>query len=404
MNFLDLIWAIPLFPAAGFVINGLFGKRLGKPAVATIAAGAVLISFIVAAGAVCQLAQLPADARSHEVVLYHWIDAGPAHTKSGDVERFAVDWGFLLDPLSSVMVLVVTGIGFLIHVYSAGYMYEEDGFYRFFAYLNLFMFSMLTLVLGNNYVMMFVGWEGVGLCSYLLIGYYFLKRSEGVAVKKAFVVYWFGGWGFCVGFEGVGLCSNLLIGYYFLKRSAGDAAKKAFVVNRVGDWGFSIGIFMVFMTVGTLQFTEVSERIHEGAAAGHFHAGDIWFTMMALALFVGATGKSAQIPLYVWLPDAMEGPTPVSALIHAATMVTAGVYMVTRSNFIFQLAPAAMAVVAVIGALTALMAATIGIVQNDIKRVLAYSTVSQLGYMFLALGVGAFAAGVFHLMTHAFFK
>jgi NADH-quinone oxidoreductase subunit L len=202
----------------------------------------------------------------------------------------------------------------------------------------------------------------------------------------------------------VGLCSYLLIGYYFLKRSAGDAAKKAFIVNRVGDWGFSIGIFMVFMTVGSLQFTEVAERVREGAAAGVFHAGDIWFVMMALALFVGATGKSAQIPLYVWLPDAMEGPTPVSALIHAATMVTAGVYMVSRSNFIFQLAPQAMAVVAVIGALTALMAATIGIVQNDIKRVLAYSTVSQLGYMFLALGVGAFSAGVFHLMTHAFFK
>jgi len=260
------------------------------------------------------------------------------------------------------MVLVVTGIGFLIHVYSAGYMYEEDGFYRFFAYLNLFMFSMLTLILGNNYVMMFVGWEGVGLCSYLLIGYYFLKRS------------------------------------------AGDAAKKAFVVNRVGDWGFSIGIFMVFMTVGSLQFTEVAERVRQGAAAGYFHAGDIWFVMMALALFIGATEKSAQIPLFVWLPDAMEGPTPVSALIHAATMVTAGVYMVARSNFIFQLAPQAMAVVAVVGALTALMAATIGIVQNDIKRVLAYSTVSQLGYMFLALGVGAFSAGVFHLMTHAFFK
>src|SRR5689334_6330130 len=362
MNFLDLIWLIPLFPAAGFLINGLFGKRMPKAAVGVIAAGAVLIAFIFAAGAVYQLSQLPSEMRSHEVVVYQWINGGPAHTKSGDVERFAVDWGFLLDQLSSVMVLVVTGIGFLIHVYSAGYMYEEDGFYRFFAYLNLFMFSMLTLVLGNNYVMMFVGWEGVGLCSYLLIGYYFLKRS------------------------------------------AGDAAKKAFVVNRVGDWGFSIGIFMVFMTAGSLQFTEVAERIRQGAAAGYFHAGEAWFVGMALALFVGATGKSAQIPLYVWLPDAMEGPTPVSALIHAATMVTAGVYMVARSNFIFQLAPQAMAVVAVIGALTALMAATIGIVQNDIKRVLAYSTVSQLGYMFLALGVGAYAAGVFHLMTHAFFK
>ncbi len=362
MNFLDLIWMIPLFPAAGFLINGLFGKKLPKPVVASIAAGAVLIAFIFAAGAVFQLSQLPAAERSHNVVLYHWFDGGDAQTKAGPVERFTVDWGFLLDPLSSVMVLVVTGIGFLIHVYSTGYMHEEDGFYRFFAYLNLFMFSMLTLILGSNYLMMFIGWEGVGLCSYLLIGYYFHKRS------------------------------------------AGDAAKKAFIVNRVGDWGFSIGIFMIFMTAGSLQFTTVAERIREGAAAGNFHVGETWFVVMALALFVGATGKSAQIPLFVWLPDAMEGPTPVSALIHAATMVTAGVYMVARSNFIFRLAPQAMAVVAVIGALTALMAATIGIVQNDIKRVLAYSTVSQLGYMFLALGVGAFSAGVFHLMTHAVFK
>src|SRR5215471_7946308 len=362
MNFLDLIWAIPLFPAAGFAINGIFGKRLPKYGVATIAAGAVLISFIFAAGAVYQLGQLPVDQRSHNVVLYHWIDGGPAHSKSGDIERFAVDWGFLLDPLSSVMVLVVTGIGFLIHIYSIGYMFEEDGFYRFFAYLNLFMFSMLTLILANNYVLMFVGWEGVGLCSYLLIGYYFLKKS------------------------------------------AGDAAKKAFVVNRVGDWGLSIGIFLIFYHFGSLEFTKVGEIVREGAASGLFHVGDTMFVAIALALFVGATGKSAQIPLFVWLPDAMEGPTPVSALIHAATMVTAGVYMVARSNWIFQLAPQALGVVAVIGALTALFAASIAIVQNDIKRVLAYSTVSQLGYMFLALGVEAFSAGVFHLMTHAFFK
>ena len=260
------------------------------------------------------------------------------------------------------MVLVVTGIGFLIHVYSTGYMHEEDGFYRFFAYLNLFMFSMLTLILGNNYLMMFVGWEGVGLCSYLLIGYYFHKKS------------------------------------------AGDAAKKAFVVNRIGDWGFSIGIMLIFATFGTLEFGKVGEAVREGVMAGSFHVSDPMFIGIALALFIGATGKSAQLPLYVWLPDAMEGPTPVSALIHAATMVTAGVYMVARSNFIFQMAPEAMMVVAVIGALTAFFAACIGLVQNDIKRVLAYSTVSQLGYMFLALGVGAFAAGIFHLMTHAFFK
>src|SRR5678815_80971 len=244
MNFLDLIWLIPLFPAAGFVINGLFGKKMPKAAVGTIAAGAVLISFIVAAGAVYQLSQLPDHERTHIVKVYEWINAGPAVTKGGEATRFVVDWGFQLDPLSSVMVLVVTGIGFLIHVYSNGYMWEEDGFYRFFAYLNLFMFSMLTLILGNNYVMMFIGWEGVGLCSYLLIGYYFLKKS------------------------------------------AGDAAKKAFVVNRVGDWGLATGVLLIFMTVGTLQFTDVAERIREGAAAGHFHAGDLWFTMMALALFI----------------------------------------------------------------------------------------------------------------------
>jgi NADH-quinone oxidoreductase subunit L len=362
MNFLDLIWLIPLFPAAGSVINGIFGKRMSKTMVGIIACGVVLISFGLSVGAVVELAQLPAQERSHTLKLYEWINAGPAQLTNGQVGRFVVDWGFLLDPLSAVMILVVSGVGFLIHVYSTGYMHEEDGFYRFFCYLNLFMFSMLTLVLANNYLMMFIGWEGVGLCSYLLIGYYFLKRS------------------------------------------AGDAAKKAFVVNRVGDWGLSIGIMMIFTTFGTLEFTKVGEAIHAGAAAGRFHVGDTLFIAMAITLFIGATGKSAQIPLYVWLPDAMEGPTPVSALIHAATMVTAGVYMVARSNFIYQMAPQAMALVAVIGALTAFMAATIGIVQNDIKRVLAYSTVSQLGYMFLALGVGAFAAGIFHLMTHAFFK
>ena len=362
MNFLDLIWLIPLFPVVGFLVNGLVGKRLPKSVVGIIGAGAVLLSFVFSAAAVLQLAQLPAEERSHTVKLYQWFDAGAAHTLGGEVARFQVDFGFLLDPLSSVMILVVTGIGFLIHVYSTGYMHEEDGFYRFFAYLNLFMFSMLTLVLGNNYLMMFVGWEGVGLCSYLLIGYYFHKKS------------------------------------------AGDAAKKAFVVNRVGDWGFSIGIMLIFVAFGTIEFNAVGEAVREGLAAGSFHVSDPLFIGIALALFVGATGKSAQLPLYVWLPDAMEGPTPVSALIHAATMVTAGVYMVARSNFIFQMAPEAMAVVAVVGALTALFAASIGLVQNDIKRVLAYSTVSQLGYMFLALGVGAFAAGVFHLMTHAFFK
>jgi NADH-quinone oxidoreductase subunit L len=362
MNFLDLIWLIPLFPAIGFVINGLFGKRLPKTAIGVIAAGAVLLSFIFSAGAVLQLIQLEPEHRSHTVKLYEWINAGAVRTAEGPLARFTVDWAYLLDPLSSVMILVVTGIGFLIHVYSTGYMHEEDGFYRFFAYLNLFMFSMLTLVLGNNYLMMFIGWEGVGLCSYLLIGYYFHKKS------------------------------------------AGDAAKKAFVVNRVGDWGLSIGIMLIFLWFGSLEFKTVGERVREGVMSGAFHVSDPIFIVIAIALFIGATGKSAQIPLYVWLPDAMEGPTPVSALIHAATMVTAGVYMVARSNFIYQMAPQAMVVVAVIGGLTAFFAASIGLVQNDIKRVLAYSTVSQLGYMFLALGVGAFAAGVFHLMTHAFFK
>jgi NADH-quinone oxidoreductase subunit L len=363
MTFLNLIWLIPLFPALGFVINGLFGKRMPKSLVGVIACAAVLASFLVSVGAVVELHGLPEHDRSHTVNVYEWFNAGPLALTGGEkTADFSVSWGFLLDPLSAVMVLVVTGIGFLIHVYSTAYMAEEDGFYRFFAYLNLFMFSMLTLILGSNYLMMFIGWEGVGLCSYLLIGYYFLKKS------------------------------------------AGDAAKKAFVVNRIGDWGLSIGIMLIFVNFGSVEFTKVGEAVKESLMAGHHHIGDAVFVAIALALFVGATGKSAQIPLFVWLPDAMEGPTPVSALIHAATMVTAGVYMVARSNWIFQAAPQAMAVVAVVGALTAFFAATIGIVQNDIKRVLAYSTVSQLGYMFLALGVGAFAAGIFHVMTHAFFK
>jgi NADH-quinone oxidoreductase subunit L len=362
MNFLDQIWLIPLFPALGFVINGLLGKRMSKAAINAVACGSVLLSFVTALGAVLQLIGLEEAARSHTVTVFQWINAGAAHTSAGELTHFEVSWGFLLDPLSSVMVLVVSGIGFLIHVYSTGYMAHEDGYYRFFAYLNLFMFSMLTLILGSNYLMLFVGWEGVGLCSYLLIGFFITKRS------------------------------------------AGDAAKKAFVVNRVGDWGFSIGIMLIFFTFGTFEFTGVNEAIHAGVASGLYHVGDMIFVGIAIALFVGATGKSAQLPLYVWLPDAMEGPTPVSALIHAATMVTAGVYMVARSNFIYQLAPSAMLLVAVVGALTAFMAASIALVQNDIKRVLAYSTVSQLGYMVLALGVGAFAAGIFHLMTHAFFK
>ncbi len=362
MDFLESIYLIPLFPAAGFVINGLFGKRFPKVVVNLVACGSVLVSFIFALAAVVQLIGLDEHSRSHTVTVFEWINAGFAHTSAGELVRFRIDWGFLLDPLSAIMVLVVTGIGFLIHVYSTGYMAHEDGYYRFFAYLNLFMFSMLTLILGNSYLMLFVGWEGVGLCSYLLIGFFITKRS------------------------------------------AGDAAKKAFVVNRIGDWGFSVGIMLIFFTFGTLEFAGVSEAVHAGVEAGRYQVGDTLFIGIAIALFIGATAKSAQIPLYVWLPDAMEGPTPVSALIHAATMVTAGVYMIARSNFIFQMAPQAMLVVAVVGALTAFMAASIALVQNDIKRVLAYSTVSQLGYMVLALGVGAYAAGIFHLMTHAFFK
>src|SRR5213596_2445260 len=368
MFFLDHIWLIPLLPAFGATMMCFFGRKLQKQAVDAVCVGVVVLAFLLACGAVWQYTGYAHDnpGKPYEKILYTWLGTDTGHLnfvkKDGSPAPFHADAGFLLDPLSAIWLLFVTGVGMLIHIYSTGYMAHEGGYYRFFGYLNLFMFSMLTLVLGNNYVMMFVGWEGVGLCSYLLIGYYFHKKS------------------------------------------AGDAAKKAFVVNRVGDWGFSIGIMMIFVTFGTIDFIQVGEKVREGVMAGTLHVGDPPFIGIALALFVGAAGKSAQIPLYVWLPDAMEGPTPVSALIHAATMVTAGVYMIARSNFIYQMAPEAMTVVAVIGAITAFFAASIGLVQNDIKRVLAYSTVSQLGYMFLALGVGAFAAGIFHLMTHAFFK
>ena len=324
--------------------------------IAIIACGTVLLSFLLSVYAVWQAHHAP----GHTLVekLWTWIPGGAAETATGTAP-FVVDWAYQVDPLSSVMLLVVTFVGFCIHVYSTGYMSHDPGYARFMAYLNLFMFAMLTLVLGANYLMLFVGWEGVGLCSYLLIGFWFDRKS------------------------------------------ASDAGKKAFIVNRIGDAGFVLGMFLIFVTFGTLDFRAVS------AAAAAMPVDWAWsgaLTMTALFLFVGACGKSAQIPLYVWLPDAMEGPTPVSALIHAATMVTAGVYMVARSAAIYSHAPKAMLVVAVIGALTAIMAATIALVQNDIKRVLAYSTVSQLGYMFLACGVGAFGAAVFHLMTHAFFK
>ena len=347
----DKLWLIPFFPLVGAIINGLLGKRFirNETAIGAIGTGAVLLSFMVSASYFFQLLGDPV--KVHQQIITSWMSVG----------NLQVDWGFLLDPLSALMIMVVTGVGSLIHLYSIGYMHGEEGFYRFFSYLNLFIFAMLMLVLGNNALVMFIGWEGVGLCSYLLIGYYIDKKS------------------------------------------AGDAAKKAFVVNRVGDFGFLIGLFTIFWALGqhgiwTLNFVEIAEH-------GHLLGfGGTVVTVATLCFFLGATGKSAQIPLYTWLPDAMEGPTPVSALIHAATMVTAGVYMIGRMNVLFAMSPTTMAVVALIGAFTAIVAASIGFAQNDIKRVLAYSTVSQLGFMFMAMGVGAFTAGIFHLMTHAFFK
>src|SRR4051812_17200286 len=364
MVFLENIWLIPLLPAFGAAVMFFSGRRMQKSAVNAVCVGAVVLAFLFSCGAVIQYTNW-ADGHNHqpfEKIIYTWLGTDTGHlnyvTHDGSQANFQADAGFLLDPLSSIWLLFVTGVGMLIHIYSTGYMAHEGGYYRFFGYLNLFMFSMLTLILANNYVLMFVGWEGVGLCSYLLIGFYFHRKS------------------------------------------ASTAANKAFIVNRIGDAGFLLGMFTIAWYFGSLRFSEVTAL----ARSGHFSIGDPVITAATLLLFVGACGKSAQIPLYIWLPDAMEGPTPVSALIHAATMVTAGVYMVARSNALFVLAPTSMKTVAIIGALTAIFAASIGLVQNDIKRVLAYSTVSQLGYMFLALGVGAFSAGVFHVFTHAFFK
>jgi NADH-quinone oxidoreductase subunit L len=344
---LNAFWLIPILPLLGFLINGLALKWMPRKLAGYLACASVGAAFLVAAGAFFGLRALPVDERAITKVLFPWIAAG----------NFHVNVAFLWDPLSAVMALVVSGVGFLIHVYSLGYMAHDPGYKRYFTYLNLFTFAMLILVLADNFLLLFVGWEGVGLCSYLLIGFWYTKDS------------------------------------------ASNAGKKAFIVNRIGDFGVLIGMFLLFWTLGSLTFAEVFHK-----APLVYTAGAALPTAIALLFFLGATGKSAQIPLFVWLPDAMEGPTPVSALIHAATMVTAGVYLFVRASGLFALAPDALAVVAVIGALTAIFAATIGLVQNDIKRVLAYSTVSQLGYMFLAVGAGAYVAAIFHLMTHAFFK
>ncbi|HEX5001475.1 MAG TPA: NADH-quinone oxidoreductase subunit L [Bacteroidia bacterium] len=339
----NLIWLIPILPLAGFIINGIGNKALSRGVSGWLASLTVLGSFILSALAFNSLAD------SNAVISvdgYQWFSAG----------NFNLEFGFLIDHLSIVMLLVITGVGFLIHVYSIGYMSHEPDYARYFAYLNLFVFFMLLLVMGSSYVVMFVGWEGVGLCSYLLIGFWFKNQEYNAA------------------------------------------ARKAFIMNRIGDLGFLLGMFLILVNFGSLQYDTVFE------AAKNMPSGAPVLTAIALLLFVGATGKSAQIPLYTWLPDAMAGPTPVSALIHAATMVTAGIYMIIRSNVLYVMAPFASQIVAVIGAVTAIFAALIAIKQNDIKKVLAYSTVSQLGYMFVALGVGAFSTALFHVVTHAFFK
>src|SRR5580765_2798839 len=345
-----MLLLIPLLPFVGFLLNASLGRRLDKRAAGVVACGAMLAAFAVSLASVWELVALPPEARAILQPVFNWI-------ASGD---FSVSFTLRLDPLSALMILVVTGIGSLIHIYSTAYMHEEiDSEYaRYFSYLNLFAAFMLVLVLGANFLVMFVGWEGVGLCSYLLIGFWYQKKS------------------------------------------ASDAGKKAFIVNRVGDFGFVLGVLLVFVRFGTIDFQDIARALSALGPETTFGT----LSLITLLLFVGATGKSAQIPLFIWLPDAMEGPTPVSALIHAATMVTAGVYMIGRNAVLFSRAPETLTIVAIVGVATALMAGTIGLVQNDIKRVLAYSTVSQLGYMFLAMGVGAFTAGIFHLFTHAFFK
>jgi len=350
MFILEHLWILIALPLLGAAINGLLGKNFSKTIVNSIGIGSVALAFLSAAEAVREFSQLAADQIPWVKTYFTWITAG----------QFKVDFSLQIDQLTIIMLGVVTFVSLLVHIYSTGYMAHEEGYYRFFSYLNLFVFFMLTLVLAANVVLMFVGWEGVGLCSYLLIGFWFLKQS------------------------------------------AISAGKKAFITTRIGDFGFTIGILLLFWTFKSVDFSTIFKQLANMQPETFVPTGVL--TAISLLLFTGAIGKSAQLPLYVWLPDAMEGPTPVSALIHAATMVTAGVYMIARMNPLFSRAPFAMFVVALVGALTAFYAATIGLVQTDIKKVLAYSTVSQLGYMFLGLGVGAYASGVFHLMTHAFFK
>jgi NADH-quinone oxidoreductase subunit L len=362
---LGLIWLIPLLPLVGAAINGLLGRRLqfSEKTIGTIAVGSVALAFLLSVGAVISYSSQAPEPYTTGFS-YDWIPGGAVETTQGQeigkASNLKIEWSYQLDPLSAIFMLIVTGVGLCIFVFAVGYMHGDSGCYRFFAYLGLFEFMMLVLVMGSNFLMMFVGWEGVGLCSYLLIGYYFDKQF------------------------------------------AADAARKAFITNRIGDFGFALGVFAIIATFGTATYAEVFEQ------AKSFPIESLWswglMSWIALGLFIGAVGKSAQIPLFVWLPDAMAGPTPVSALIHAATMVTAGLYMLTRCNVIFQHSQTMMLVVAVVGALTALLAATIALTQNDIKKVLAYSTVSQLGFMVLACGVGAFVAAVFHVLTHAFFK
>lgn len=341
---IDLVWLVPLIPLLGFIINGLGRDTLSKNLIGFIGSGVIFLSFALSLGIFFELG---ANAnKSHEVFLFDWISAGDLH----------IPFSFLVDPLSSMMLLIITGVGFLIHIYSIGYMHSDAGFGKFFSYLNLFIFFMLLLVLGSNYLIMFIGWEGVGLCSYLLIGFWYTNSSYA------------------------------------------SAAKKAFVMNRIGDLGFLLAVFIMFQTFGSIEFSKVFPQ------AADMLPGQTSIILITLFLFIGACGKSAQLPLFTWLPDAMAGPTPVSALIHAATMVTAGVYMIARSNVLFDLAPVIQHLVTIIGLATAVLGALIALTQTDIKKVLAYSTVSQLGYMFVGLGVGAYDGAFFHVITHAFFK